>query len=159
MRLTATPQPGKHWPALLKAAFEHDMPLLARYHVKAPCVLALAIADTYRALQLYTEPDFVLYALRDEAGVACGMVGVEPGSNFLVTFGLAVRCRNAEGLAEFCRNIRNLTDEARPIRCVLYERNLPAQRFLRRMGFVADSQPLLHPDTGQYGILFTLNPS
>ncbi|GAC1368596.1 MAG: hypothetical protein NVSMB30_05380 [Hymenobacter sp.] len=82
------------------------------------------------------------------------MVGVEAESNYLVTFGLALKYRTPDGLAELSRQIRILGGRTRPLRCCLYRRNQPARRFLLRMGFVPGAD-LLHPTTGQPGVLYT----
>lgn len=159
MRLLAIARPGHYWMPAIRQVFKGDGPLLVRYHIAAPCHLNAAVADTYLALKTGTTPDFVFYGLYPEDSPRpVGMVGVEPGSNFLVTFGLSLPFRTAAGVQELALLIRNLLDRTRPACCVLYERNLPAQRFLRRLGFVAQPGTLTHPSNQQPGILFTLTP-
>jgi hypothetical protein len=158
MHLTATPCPQAEWPAAIAAVFRDDTLLLNYYHVAAPCALASAVADSYCALKENAAPDFVLYALR-ERGHLVGMIGVELESNCLVTFGLNRSHRTAEGVTALSLKIRTLLNVRQPIYCLLYKRNQPARKFLRRMGFTPSHAPLTHPTTRQTVFLYTLYPA
>jgi hypothetical protein len=159
MQLTAVPLHAKQWPATIAQVFKRDALLLRYYHVKAPCVLSLAVADTYRCLQLYTDDDFVLYALLEPGhSTPVGMVGVEPSSNMLVTFGLNIACRTPEGVAALAQSVRQLLNLTQPVRAILYSKNKPAIQFLKRMGFKEEGGPLEHPENGQMGQMLILEP-
>lgn len=158
--LTARALPVYLWPVVIKAVFKGDLFLLRKYHVAAPCCLSIAVADTYVALRKHTAPDFVLYGLWDRAmGCWAGMVGAEKESNTLVTFGLGYAYRTREGVAQLAEQCCNLRDNRRIAYSGLYDRNVPAARFLTQLGFVPSDTLLTHPLTNQPGRLFTLEPT
>lgn len=160
MKLTVVERPQRYWPSLIRSVFKGDVALLCAYHIAAPCQLGTAVADTYLALKTFDAPDFRLYGLYDnDRPGSVGMVGVEHGHNSLVTFGLSTAYRTPEGVAQLARICRKLLDDTRPSNCCLFQRNTPAQRFVRRLGFVAQPGILTDPATGHSGLWFILPPS
>lgn len=160
MTLIAIERPLRFWPSVIRQVYKDDVLLLARNHVAAPCALGTAVADTYLALRDNVAEDFVFYGLYEERPhKPVGLIGIEKGSNLLITFGLNVAYRSPAGVAELARLIRTLCDVDRPLISGVYSHNTPAAKFLLRMGFLKDPRPIASPITGRAGHIFTLYPA
>lgn len=147
-------RPTKEYARVLWLTWEGDGALLTRWHVAAPCSLAGAVKVSAALLSDEAmAPDFTFYEMRQD-GEVVGFFGVEPSTNFLITFGLRVGYRTPEIKDKLWEGIRTFTNDNRPVCCNLYARNERARRFLVAHGAV-------QVDTiefeGQQAITYLLN--
>jgi len=123
-------RPTNEYARVLWQVWEGDEALLARWHVAAPCCLATAVnVSVALLLDESMAPDFTFYELRQGEELV-GFFGVEPSTNFLITFGLRVGYRTPEIKAALWQCIRTFTRDNGPVCCNLYARNERAHRFL-----------------------------
>jgi hypothetical protein len=140
---------------VLYQVWEGDDALLNTWHASAPCDLPTAVRDSVGVLLGdEVDPDFAFYELWQGTDVV-GFLGIEPASNFVITFGVRSGFRTPEIKDALWEYMRTFTDPNEPACCILHRHNVRAQRFLEAHGahLVND---IVHGE--KHGKLYLLNP-
>lgn len=115
---------------LLKNCFSTDEQLIQVWHLEAGKGLESCVEKTFQDLQLYKTQ---IFKLSNENELA-GYFGKEVFNNntFLTGFFLLPKFRNHEGRTNFWNSVES--ELTKPYFCGLYEKNVPANKFIKSHG-------------------------